>query len=350
MKNSPKEPQMTQSSRIAVVVSAFVSVLTVSVFMLARPDDGGSNGTRQSPDPELAKLSSRFEKLSKQIDEMRDVLRELERRVPDGVETLRTRLATLEVKLDSDTVADAARSAESAGTPKDPAELIGDAEELFTSLTKGGYSAYGHPKMTKLADMLGELEDGGRAFVLTGLSSEDPGERFVAAALAEKLKDPELIDDLEIAAIEDSDFMVRRMSSHALAFMNSEDTVGSLVKIIENETRDPGVAVNAWFGLANLKRPEAASTFERVLDRAGGDVPADVVVATALKNSDPALLPSLRLAYDKESVSNALKTNILRTLAKVDSGEYEDFVRRVANDASAAEELRTAARESLDDS
>ena len=111
---------------------------------------------------------------------------------------------------------------------------------------------------------------------------------------------------------------------------------------------DAGLPLNAWYGLSRLGRPEAAATLDRVLDRAGGDVPADMVVGAALKNKNPALLPALRKAYERETVSKAMKVNILRTLAKAETGEFDGFLREVESDANAEEELRNAAQSSLE--
>ncbi len=68
---------------------------------------------------------------------------------------------------------------------------------------------------------------------------------------------------------------------------------------------------------------------------------------TALKISNPDLLPALRRAYDKESVTTATKARIIRTLGQAENPEYRGFLREVAADPSIDELLRKAAAEAL---
>ena len=350
----PEDPEMSSTLKvvpIAAVVSVFVSLGTVTVYNSLGSVDVEANEfaqIEQDAIPELLRLPEEISALRDELTATHDAVVELEKSAPEVARKIQERLKAVEAKLDSEDVATAEDDEPAAGASEDPEALLDEAEELFASLTKSGFSAYASPKLVQLAERLGGLEDGGRQFVLDALLSEDSDDRFVAAALAEKMKNPALINDLKAAAIEDENFMVRRMSSHALAFMKNEKAAGSLVEIIEKETRDPGVALNAWYGLAEMKHPRTAAMFERVLDRAGGDVPADMVVGTALKTADPSLLPALRKAYDRDNVSKPLKIGILQTLAKAESGEYGNFVRQVANDANAPEELRKAAQASLD--
>jgi hypothetical protein len=348
-----KEHEMSSSLKvvpIAAVVSVFVSIGTVAVYNSVGSVNvtaDGSATVAKNTAPELVRLPQTVAQLRKELAATREAIRELEQSGPEAATKIQMRLAAVEEKIESSALASAA-AAEISAKAKDPEKILADAEEIYASLKKRGHAAYQRPEMAELVKKLRQLEDGGHAFVLAGLSSEDAVERFVAAALAEELQDPQLIGDLKGAALDDENLLVRRMSSHALAFMNEEDAVGALVEIVESEKRDPGVGLNAWYGLARQNRPEAVSTFEGVLNGAGGVASANTVVATALSLDFPELLPGLRLAYDNDSVSSSMKGNILRKLAKAASGEYDDFVRQVANDQNVSEKLRKAAQDAID--
>jgi HEAT repeat protein len=236
---------------------------------------------------------------------------------------------------------------EPAGTPEEEAQKIADS---FDSLSRAGMDVLTHPRFGTLAEKIGSLGEAGQAFLRSELQSETSEKRFLAAAVAEKLKDPALVKDLHGSALADKDFMVRRMASHALAFMDKPEAGDALVDIVKKENRDGGVRVNAWYGLASLKRREAAELLPQVLDEAGGDIPVDFVVDTALKfsESSPELLPSFRKAYDHSQVSKGMKAKLLRALGRDESGQYQDFIRQVAGDAAADADLRKVAGEVLE--
>jgi len=151
-------------------------------------------------------------------------------------------------------------------------------------------------------------------------------------------------------ALEDKDFLVRRMSSHALALMESAKAGDALLEVLQKENDDMGVKINAWYGLAKLKRPEAVDTFENVLDAAGGDIPCDLLVNAALDVSigNPTLLPALQKAYNRKQVSTWIKSKILQVLGKAEGVEYAPFLKGVAADSATEEALRKSARDALE--
>ena len=203
------------------------------------------------------------------------------------------------------------------------------------------------PEFKKLAEAMKAMGDEGLGLVLDGLKSESSDERFLAAAIAETLRDPRTIKPLEDAALKEDDFIVRRMAAHALALMGNPDTGDSLVKLIDKETRDSGVRVNAWYGLAKLKRPEAGPLFDKVLAQASGDIPPDVFVAIAMQVGDTGLNPSLRRAYDDERVSIATRASILRTLGNDPNRGFDDFLHGIVDNQGLDQRLRDAAAEAL---
>lgn len=347
-----KESPMNSSLKtvpIAAFVSVFVSLGTVTVYnSFGSVDVEANEEARVAKDmpPELVRVPDTLRELQEELVATRKAVQELTSQTSQKTETLESRISGLEEKTASLAPSAEKETGKEAAT-QDPEKLLEEAEKIFVSLKDSGVSAYASPKLTELAEKIRELGEEGREFVLRELTSEDGDGRFLAAAVAEKLKDPELIDVLETSALEDENFLVRRMSSHALAFMDHEAAGDALLNIINKETRDGGVRINAWYGLATLGRPEAIPTFEKLLNEAGGDIPPDFVVDTALKISDPKLLPSLRLAYDKKNVSKAMKVRILRTLGNAESGEYRSFLRQLSLDENAEADLRKTATEAL---
>ena len=79
-----------------------------------------------------------------------------------------------------------------------------------------------------------------------------------------------------------------------------------------------------------------------MVDEAGGDIPADFVVDTALKISDPNLLPELQKVFGKETVTKGMKIRILQTLGKASQGDYGAFLRQVSADPGVDADVRRA--------
>ncbi len=331
----------------SALVSVVVSVGTVSVYNSygkVAVEPGQMAQISEASAPAVVEIAESLEQMVANLEETREEMAKIKTENAEQVQQFEERLASI--------AHSAATAASSHKEPEeevvlDRAAQLQQISEVFDQLSKAGFAAYQHPKLTGIAEALRGMGEEGLEFVMAELSNEDGDKRFVAAALAEKLADPALIESLEIVALEDENFAVRRMSSHALAFMDHEDAGPALLKIVETETRDGGVRINAWYGLAQLKHPATARTFERVLNEAGGDIPADFVVDTALKVNNPDVQPALRNAYSNESVSKGMKLRILRTLGKTDNAENRAFVQKIADDPSTPEDLRSAAVEAL---
>jgi len=230
---------------------------------------------------------------------------------------------------------------------REPAPKEGSIEALaaaFSRLASGGFLAVQGPLGAETVEQMRALGAEGLAFLIGELSSEDDERRFAAAAIAERLADPALIEPLATAALEDEAFIVRRMASHALALMGNEAAGDALVEVLAAETRDAGVRLNAWYGLATLGRPEAVDRFGELLDGSGGEITADFVVDTALKIEDPRLYPALRAAYDHSAVTDGLRIAILRTLARDEKGAWREFIQAVAADEKTPAAVREVAR------
>ncbi len=339
---------------VAAAVSVFVSIGTVTVM-------NSSGSTKVGPGeyaevdagvpPKVVALPEKVAELEKDLRDAQQALEKTQESAVKKIDTLVSRVQNLEnenAKLAA--AAGSATAAEKTSGEESTREAkIEASRELFAKLSSRGAMALQSSKLQDLVEQLDALGEDGIAIVAEAFASEDGGHRFLAAALAENLKDARLVEPLEKAALEDDNFMVRRMSSHALAFLGSEEAGDSLARIVSTEKRDAGVRVNAWYGLANLGREEAYSSFDSVLAGAGGDVTSDLVVSTAMQVRDPdqRLFPSLRRAYDNQQVSTSVKTRILQVLGTSETGAYTDFLSSVEQNASADQTLRDAAKKAL---
>ena len=163
-------------------------------------------------------------------------------------ENLRERIRSLEEELDALT------NRPDREPPKElvPKEEGADLHTQFFRLSENGISAYGGKAFLKLLKALKGSPEEARELLLERLqNAETAAERFLAAALLEGLYDPKAIPALGLAAKEDSDDLVRRMASHALALIGTEEARDPLL-ICMNEDKDWGVRVNSAYGLAKL--------------------------------------------------------------------------------------------------
>lgn len=335
----------TKALAVSVVASAITSTLVVWLFAQRSSPPTPSGPVSQSTDSaveflqQVQTLRARIDQVDRQIETVATSLAEV-----------REASRALEVAADSDSAPEVAGAhGNRANEPATVETQLRTAAEDFEFLGGLGIGAFNHPRAQQLIDKLRALGPEAYGLVIDELNHEDQDRRFAAAAVAEGLKDPALVEPLERSAIEDESFLVRRMSSHALAFLGDQAAGDSLVRVIENETRDAGVLVNSWYGLATLERPEAVTTFARVLDHAGGDLPADFVIDTALKipDRDERLLGALELALGRSSVSLPMKSRVLSTLARSTSSAARQVIQRVADDENAPTELRNQALQIL---
>ena len=138
-----------------------------------------------------------------------------------------------------------------------------DFKTSFAALAKKGLAAYGSKEMVELADAVKASGKDGLRLVTDQLqNSTSPQERFLAAALLEKIGDPAALPALETALKTDPDLLVRRMASHAAALIGTDAAVAVLRPAMLND-EDWGVRVNSAYGLAKLKQPDGLDTLQK---------------------------------------------------------------------------------------
>lgn len=347
----PEASLMNDTMKTALV-SACVSVLVTTgtvtmINSLGEKDANALEIVRSKPGeaPELTSMNEAMIKLESTIERQRNEIQSLQSRLDNQNRDVERRFASLATATKQPT--DGATSQPVAEVPI--AERVKKAREKLASIL-AGQNIQNLATSGKLADFADDLKDlgpEGLELIRSGFESKDPNERFAAAMLAGRLNDPAFIAPLEKSAVEDDNFIVRRMASHALGHMGRPETADSLVNIVKKEKDDSGVRINAWYGLATLKSPESPALFDHVFERSGGDVPPDFVVAIGMKFKDPNLSPSFRKAYDDKRISDATRIDIIRRLGDDSNRAYDDFLRGLAADQGAGEAIRKAASEAL---
>jgi HEAT repeat protein len=135
-----------------------------------------------------------------------------------------------------------------------------DFKTSFAALAKKGLAGYGSKEMQELADSAKASGKSGIARVVDQLqNSTSSQERFLAAALLEKIGDPSALPALDATLKNDSDLMVRRMASHAAAVIGTDAAAGVLRPAMTHD-EDWGVRVNSAYGLAKLGQQDGLDT------------------------------------------------------------------------------------------
>jgi HEAT repeat protein len=147
----------------------------------------------------------------------------------------------------------------------------------FAELSKKGLAAYGSKEMNQLVDSVRKSGKSGIAQVIEQLqNSTSPQDRFIAAALLEKIGDPSALPALDTTLKHESDLMVRRMASHAAAFIGTDAAADVLRPAMAND-EDWGVRVNSAYGLAKLKQQDGLDTLQQFY--ASTETPAEYRLA-----------------------------------------------------------------------
>jgi HEAT repeat protein len=133
-----------------------------------------------------------------------------------------------------------------------PAELV----ELLEKLSELGLAGFRSPQF---GQTLEAVKKGGKPAVdyLSKVlqTSSSATDRFYAAALLEGAGDSGGLPGLVVALKNDSDEMVRRMASHAIAVLGVPDGAGPLREAASGDP-DWGVRVNSAYGLAKLQNED----------------------------------------------------------------------------------------------
>jgi len=136
--------------------------------------------------------------------------------------------------------------------PKPGAPAPAEIAELFAKLSESGLAGFRSPTFAEALEAVkksGKPSIGYLSNVLK--TSTSATERFYAAALLEGAGDAGGLPGLVSALKGDSDSLVRRMASHAIAVLAAPEGAGPLREAATGDS-DWGVRVNSAYGLAKL--------------------------------------------------------------------------------------------------
>ena len=189
---------------------------------------------RGLPDRRIAQLEAELKNARAEIAENEEALRQLRDKVGSAPERRRA-------EVDAPPV------------PRDAEDVRLEIVDLARTDGLGVYGAVedDHPLLRELEAM----GPPGIALLATLLRTGNDTERFVAAALLEKLDDPAAIPALEEALFGDNhgNILIQRMASHALGKIGGEAAIPVLERTVA-EGAEWGIRTNAAYSLAQMGR------------------------------------------------------------------------------------------------
>jgi len=232
-------------------------------------------------------------------------------------------------------------------TPKTDAAKPGWKEKLDELLKKGVHEYKGAAFFEMLEELKKQGKEGIDKLADRLLHAETGGERFLAAALMEDLKDPSAIPALAQALQKDEDLLVRRMSSHAIAMIQNEAGLPSLRTAMQSDS-DWGVRVNAAYGVAKLGQADGVKMLEDSYN--APSTPAEYRLAVlgglgdvAAKSSAPIFKKILAESTDISALFVAIGA-----VQKMGDAGFVQELNRIAGDAKYAANIREMAKKAAD--
>lgn len=277
-----------------------------------------AEGPVRIPAAEDAALRGRLAQRDETIAELRSRIRELER---------------------------AARTGDVA--PRAPADVQAAVRALAREM---GINAYGFlTPDTALMKEIAALGPEGVKLLSELLRTGNDDERFVAAAMLEKLGDPAAIPALADALFDQNsdNTLLQRISSHAIAVIGGEEAIAPLERVLEGDG-EWGIKANSAYGLANMGR-EAGIDWLRETYQNTDDAMAKAALLPAMAEvGDPSYLPILHKLLAEET-EYSKRFVALHGVSKIGSAESLPFLQALIDDATADRALVTAARKAFNE-
>ena len=143
-----------------------------------------------------------------------------------------------------------------------PAEIA----ELFAKLAESGLAGFRGPKFGEALEAVKKSGKPSIDYLSNVLkASTSATERFYAAALLEGAGDVAGLPGLVAALKGDSDGLVRRMASHAIAVLGAPESAGPLREAATGDS-DWGVRVNSAYGLAKLQNEDGLKILQEAYE------------------------------------------------------------------------------------
>jgi len=195
----------------------------------------------------------------------------------------------------------------------------------LTDLGIGVYKSKKTGRLIKDAEAIGD-----EAVIEIGvllLEGRDASQRFAAALLLGKISDPVAVELLSQSLDKETDRLVRRMASHALAGIGDERAVPTLQKLSDDP--DVGVRINAAFGLADAEVEGGLQAYQGLYDSDETDgFMKTALLGGFIKLKSPQAVPFLERVYFE---SNDLKGKfiVITALGETQTAESADLLERI---------------------
>ncbi len=185
-------------------------------------------------------------------------------------------------------------------TPRAAKLVLADLRDLAKTQGLQAYATVGAD--TPLLQELKAMGAEGIKVLAKLLRTGNDTERFVAAALMEKLLDPAAIPALEGALFGDDqgNILVQRMASHALGKIGGEKAIPALERVLA-EGSEWGIRTNAAHSLAQMGRESGIEWIGKAY-ASQKDATAKLTLLQVMADiGDPSFVPALHAVLEKET-------------------------------------------------
>ena len=227
------------------------------------------------------------------------------------------------------------------------AEILAELKELSKEHGMNLYATMGrdHPLFKELQAMGPE----GIKLLTNLLKTGSDTERFVAAALMEKLLDPSAIPALSDALFGENkgNLLVQRMVSHALAIIGGEQSIAPLEQVL-TDGPEWGVKANAAFGLAQMGRDSGVEWLMDTYQNGEDPMMKAALLPAMAEVGDKRYLPIMHQILQEET-EYSRRTIALVGITKASQPDSLPILEALIDDPQADKMLLVAAKKAFNE-
>lgn len=231
--------------------------------------------------------------------------------------------------------------------PRPAGEILTELKALSKEHGMNLYATLGpnHPLFKELQAMGPE----GVQLLADLLKSGTDTERFVAAALMEKLLDPSAIPALSDALFGENkgNLLVQRMASHALAVIGGEQAIGPLEQVL-TDGPEWGVKANAAYGLAQMGRESGVEWLMDTYQNGQDPMMKAALLPAMAEVGDKRYLPIMHQILQEET-EYSRRTIALVGITKASQAESLPILEALIDDPQADKMLLVAAKKAFNE-